>query len=260
VDSHRFDAIVRSAATPATRRATLRLLAGGLLGGWLAQRGLTLARAAQPAREEFDCPPGVCVGVEGPPIGDFLATCEAQGLTDCGGVCVDIYSDNANCGGCGIGCGGSEACGGGTCLILAEPGLAVTCVAAGLTDCGGVCVDTLADVNNCGGCGVVCGPSDGCLGGSCVPPPERGCNNVTTNCGGVCVNLTNNAAHCGACFNSCPLGGVCQGGFCGGLVCPAGLTDCGVGYCIDLASDSYYCGGCEFACYGGATCQNGACV
>lgn len=39
-----------------------------------------------------------------------------------------------------------------------------------LTCCGGGCVDTTSDVNNCGSCGNVCAPDDGCLMGTCVPP------------------------------------------------------------------------------------------
>jgi hypothetical protein len=37
----------------------------------------------------------------------------------------------------------------------------------GKTACGGACVDTQTDVNNCGGCGRVCGAGQQCTGGVC---------------------------------------------------------------------------------------------
>ncbi|KAK1832315.1 hypothetical protein QBC39DRAFT_349214 [Podospora conica] len=41
-----------------------------------------------------------------------------------------------------------------------------------LTDCGGVCVNTVTDINNCGSCGHACPPSSRyedwfCAGGEC---------------------------------------------------------------------------------------------
>jgi hypothetical protein len=47
--------------------------------------------------------------------------------------------------------------------------------------CDGVCVDTLNDNENCGGCNIVCNPNEGefCIGGECqvilpygAPMPE----------------------------------------------------------------------------------------
>jgi hypothetical protein len=38
----------------------------------------------------------------------------------------------------------------------------------GETDCTGQCVDTNADEANCGGCGFLCDPGQGCLLGVCV--------------------------------------------------------------------------------------------
>jgi hypothetical protein len=53
---------------------------------------------------------------------------------------------------------------------------------AGLpTVCGGTCVDTSLDVNNCGACGRTCGPTSTCIAGACGPPvtnvvpPAPGC-------------------------------------------------------------------------------------
>ncbi|MBS72386.1 MAG: hypothetical protein CMO20_05490, partial [Thermoplasmata archaeon] len=38
----------------------------------------------------------------------------------------------------------------------------------GQTDCGGECVDTSSDDNNCGACGQTCGPGESCESGTCV--------------------------------------------------------------------------------------------
>ena len=34
-------------------------------------------------------------------------------------------------------------------------------------NCGGVCMIPTSDPNNCGGCGVQCGPSEACINGFC---------------------------------------------------------------------------------------------
>ena len=118
------------------------------------------------------------------PVLDTLA-CGA-GLTDCSGTCADLASDPSNCGICGISCG-FDSCVGGMCvaadaLVPAEapaeipadavleelPPLVADCSAQGLTDCGGVCIDTVADPFNCGGCGLVCAEGQTCNGGACA--------------------------------------------------------------------------------------------
>lgn len=46
---------------------------------------------------------------------------------------------------------------------------------SGKTQCGGACVDTQTDANNCGGCGRVCGAGQRCTAGACVgDDPEYG--------------------------------------------------------------------------------------
>ncbi len=50
-----------------------------------------------------------------------------------------------------------------------------------LTTCGGLCVDTSSDDNNCGGCFNVCGAGTSCVGGVCQgttttnAPPQGSC-------------------------------------------------------------------------------------
>ena len=154
-------------------------------------------------------------------------------------------------------------------IVVGPPteGMILTCADAGLTDCGGICVDAASDGNNCGGCGVVCGPGSSCASGVCLltaPPTDVSLVNCAaqglTDCGGFCANLSSDAGNCGACGNSCALGGYCQGGLCTGLVCLDGLTDCGAGYCVDLNSDPSFCGSCQEGCFAGYSCVNGACV
>ena len=67
------------------------------------------------------------------------------------------------------------------------------------TICGGVCVDTSSDGNNCGACGNVC-------------------SMVLTCCNGGCVDLNNDVNNCGTCGGHCfiPIIGdpTCEGGVC----------------------------------------------
>lgn len=171
MDERQFDSAVRALAAGANRRTILGGLAAGV-GGWLAPFTSRVARARQ----------GGCEG----------------GLIDCGGVCVDTSSDPSNCGGCGVACGEGGSCAGGMCSVGVGVGVgtcANTCPApyvqdpascqcfcpAGLTDCGGACVDASSEAANCGGCGVVCPSGGSCVGGSCVCPAG------TEPCGIACV-------------------------------------------------------------------------
>ncbi|MBI4702257.1 MAG: hypothetical protein HY744_14110 [Deltaproteobacteria bacterium] len=84
-----------------------------------------------------------------------------DGLTKCGGKCVDVQLDPANCGGCGQACGKDEVCSAGKCALL--------CL-GGTVKCGSKCVDTQTDPANCGSCGNVCVK---CTAGKCPPPTHR---------------------------------------------------------------------------------------
>jgi Bacterial TSP3 repeat/Stigma-specific protein, Stig1 len=290
MDETRFDALSRALSGHPTRRATLRLLAGGLLGGLLPQRGAMPTRAAQPGRTDRDADglynddevnvygtnPDL-YDTDGDGIGDgeevYLGTdpltpnggnvC-AAGLTECFGVCVDVLSDPVNCSGCGVVCAAGDACVGGFCTAITqgdqglvaeagEPtGALVSCEAIGLIPCAGIC----------------CAAGEVCEGGICLGPVAQAGARMDvqlnecvaqglTDCGGVCVSLNSNNFHCGACFNSCPLGGTCNHGMCVGPVCLGGWTDCG-GYCADLQNDQYNCGVCHNLCDSGM-CTAGSC-
>jgi hypothetical protein len=140
------------------------------------------------------CPPDApCPNTGSSPADRALVdayTCEAQGLADCGGVCVDLMSDPVNCGYCGGVCASRYTCHGGLCLLAAgvfdcPPGgciaidvaaedpiggadLTLTCAAQGLTDCGGVCADLTSDVSHCGACFTVCPAATSCRRGVCA--------------------------------------------------------------------------------------------
>jgi hypothetical protein len=142
---------------------------------------------------------------------------------------------------------------------------------SGRTDCGGVCVDTSTDRQNCGGCadsgGQVCGSNQVCRGGACA------CRVGFKSCGSACIPESGccGRSECASkpgtpfcCDNhvcqeccpeaanrQCPSGKVCQNGHC---ECPTGSKLCGT-TCIN-ATDC-----CSADCpIPGQTCLNGACA
>ncbi|HUB07052.1 MAG TPA: hypothetical protein VMB50_08625, partial [Myxococcales bacterium] len=102
--------------------------------------------------------------------------CPPQDL--CGGACVDLQDDPANCGSCGDACAFGASCSNGQCACP-----------AGESACGGQCV-SLASVDDCGSCGNVCATGASCSGGQCACPHGQGV------CGGQCIDLTT-TANCG---------------------------------------------------------------
>jgi hypothetical protein len=185
------------------------------------------------------------------PQGDV---CTSQGLTNCGGVCVDVQVEPRNCGACGVTCAVDENCSGGACVqpAAAAAPAAVSCGTQGQTECGGVCIDLLSDVANCGGCGAACAVGETCSGGACaavVAAAQTTCEGQgLTDCGGGCVALQTDAVNCGICGNVCPAGATCVGGSCQSPSgCAAGLTNCGA-LCVDLQTDVFNCGACGNAC------------
>ncbi len=151
--------------------------------------------------------------------------CPTPGETRCGGACVDLGFDEANCGECGNACGAEQICRQGICRVIRD------CAAQGLTDCGGACVDTASDPNHCGECGNACPPGWSCEGLACREPrvdPTVDCAaQGLTDCGGACVDTASDPNHCGGCGQVCA-SGTCNGGTCVSLnPCPADQTPCG---------------------------------
>ena len=87
-----------------------------------------------------------------------MLSCQT-GLTNCSGTCVNLQTDNYNCGTCATTCPSGQVCTKGSC--------AVTC-AAGLTNCSGVCVNLQTSNANCGSCGSACSPGQACKVGKCT--------------------------------------------------------------------------------------------
>jgi hypothetical protein len=96
----------------------------------------------QPLRDGTPCVAGTCRGgsctAPPSPVACF------QGLTACGGSCVDTRTAQANCGGCGIVCSPQQTC------------------------CGGDCVNLNTNRRNCGACGNLCPAGTDCCNGTCA--------------------------------------------------------------------------------------------
>jgi len=96
-------------------------------------------------------PPQVDAGQ--PPAPDVCP----PGFTDCNGVCVDLLTDDLNCGRCGVACFPTERCLFGQCCGVDE------------VLCGNLCTNLLSDESNCGTCGFQCEPGLECVLGVCTP-------------------------------------------------------------------------------------------
>ena len=158
----------------------------------------------------------------------------------CGGKCIDISSDIANCGGCGAPCQGGWKC------------------------CQSVCSNPTSDSNNCGGCGIPCSLGANALATSCAASLCKvnvcamgfgDCDRAAAN--GCEVTFATAAVssgappvgamvpNCGACGTNCSadMGKQvstvkCSGGACAVGVCATGYGDC----------DGNYANGCEAKC------------
>ncbi len=107
-----------------------------------------------------------------PPSGklsDFELECIRKYIEDasgspscetCGGIlCVDLQSDESNCGACGSPCGDGRVCAAGACIDPCEEGT---------TLCGDGCFDLATSGDNCGRCGHACAPGTTCQAGVCA--------------------------------------------------------------------------------------------
>jgi hypothetical protein len=246
MDARTFDQWTVDITRRPTRRAALRLLAGGLLGGLLHQRAIALTRAAQRPDSDNDGlydddetnvygtrpdvsdtdGDGVDDGEEiynrdqgfDTPYNDPLnrGDVHCPGLASCMGICIDILTHPDHCGACFNPCPSGDFCVGGGCVASA-PSSNLTCLAQGLTDCGGVCVDLSTNSGHCGACFNACQGADFCGGGACL----RGClalgspctYGVDECCGGACLY---GVCQCSPSRDVCANGSTCCSGICGG--------------------------------------------
>ncbi len=109
-----------------------------------------------------------------PPAGP---TC-TPAFAECSGLCVDLQTDNSNCGTCGNTCGDGEICEKGKCEDKSSNPL--TCL-PGLSLCDGICVSLQNDTNNCGTCGNTCLNNRTCESGVCELPPPVPTNEACAN-------------------------------------------------------------------------------
>jgi parallel beta-helix repeat protein len=97
-------------------------------------------------------------GTQGATGGGGGTSC-SDPLTLCGDSCVDLSSNAANCGECGVTCAENEVCSAGACASVC---------AEGLTQCGQECVDVNIHIFHCGGCDQPCESGQTCEQGRCV--------------------------------------------------------------------------------------------
>ena len=110
------------------------------------------------------CENGKCICIAG---GEACGNgCCGVGEACCNGACVDLRTDSQDCGACGHACNPAQTCQAGQCVC---PGggeaCGSGCCAAGQTCCGGHCVNTASDPQNCGSCGRACQYGGAFLGG-----------------------------------------------------------------------------------------------
>lgn len=200
-----------------------------------------------------------------------------QPCTQCGGQCVDLNSDSANCGNCGNTCNAMQFCKAGSCHSVDCP--------TGETRCGDLCVDLLSNAANCGGCGAPCASGQLCQMGNCV----SSCAAPLLSCSMACVDPANDPKNCGGCGVHCApdhvVAAACVNKGCSYAQCLDAYADCDGtpqnGCETEVDVDVRNCGGCGRRCTPlhvaamlpdggldegdggqparGATCSNGTC-
>jgi len=155
---------------------------------------------------------------------------------------------------CGRGCSTSKPC------------------PTGESCCDGACVNTVANVDNCGSCGKKCTMTGGtakCVSGTCAVAT---CDGLKGDCDGSFANfceadLSSRVETCGTCSNKCPFvangTAKCTAGKCG-ATCETNFADCDGdpfnGCEAALKLDSKNCGACGAACtVSGTACSGGVC-
>jgi len=165
---------------------------------------------------------------------------------------VDLDTDRANCGGCGLAfaCADGQVCNGlGACTLSCQ---------LGLNNCSGTCVDRQTDEANCGACGTNCQEMQTCTTGACTCEPGfDDCDALTSN--GCEANLVADDSNCGGCGLACAANETCNGGSC---VCDPGFADCtaAAGCETNTIVDEANCGGCNVTCGSQEFCDASSCV
>lgn len=248
---------------------------------------------AQPTTDPLNC--GTCGNKCADGVRCINGICGCPlGFTDCNGNCIDLSSNDYNCGACNFSCqdqppqplpdGGAIpphmylGCMEGKCQDLRcsrdQNSKWEDCNDSKVPD--GCEVDLLSgDTANCGKCGNACAP-----GKLCFSTPSTGmacqCQDGLTYCGSPfgwpppsCVDTESDPSNCGGCGYRCPTApganAICTHGRCG-FECPEGRADCNGdstdGCEVDLKADPRHCGGCGTSCDvgKGQPCADGKCA
>jgi hypothetical protein len=226
-----------------------------------------------------------------------IGQCSA-GLSPCSGKCVDLQTDQENCGACGFSVPYGETCRNGQFSGSSgqnkngsspAPSVTTSTTAAGMQgscpsgqiSCSGTCRDIRNDNGNCGSCGNICPSGQNCQNSRCVLPgtsapvvstsapititPELSCSYGEIPCGSSCINVFSDKKNCGVCGRACGGGEACVNARCGPACTKSGTSLCG-DTCVDLDTDMNNCGSCGTECKTflpnakGSLCANGKCI
>lgn len=204
MDDRRFDALVRTLVTgPASRRAALRLLAGGALGGLLPSLGVREAAAG--CAGTLACPAGDCTGCKGTVCGPHQKCCRPHDAVCtnksqcCSGRCrIPKGKSRGRCK-CTVGtapCGTTGCCAANQACVDQASGTCGQCL-AGTSES---CYTGPAGTEGVGRCkaGTRTCQSDNTWGpcqGQVLPRPEI-CNGLDDDCDGEPDNGFNVGAPC----------------------------------------------------------------
>jgi hypothetical protein len=143
-----------------------------------------------------------------------------------------------------------------------------------LTCCGGFCLATDSDENNCGACGNECPAGEGCDDGRCCTREGNACGEtaeccfggtLTTCCDGACIDTFRDGSNCGGCGTACPSGDICFNGECcldiGAACLVADNRCCGNRQCkpTDQQGNGQCCLPQGAFCFASAECCRGRC-
>jgi hypothetical protein len=191
-------------------------------------------------------------------LGTCLQPCE-PGYGDCnnnpGDGCELRLNASAACGRCGNSCVPPM----GMCAGAIGMESCQSSCAANQIICGGACVSTQSDPNNCGGCGQGCAVGNrqqaSCVNGVCNIQCVDGyadCNGRPAD--GCEIQVSTDASNCGRCENHCNgpnQFGTCSNGVCT-RTCAFGFADCDRnvdnGCETEIARDVNNCGRCAVVC------------